>query len=226
MSVGRDREEDRQLAAEYALGLLDSAEARVFEARLAAEPDLREDYALWAESFAALTDSIPDQTPPRDALAKIEAVLFAPEPKPRWSLSRWLGLGVTAAAGLMMLVLWLGPMGPAPRPDMVALLAADSGDLKVSAGYVSDEKTLYLDRSVGRPASGRSFELWLIEGDNPPVSLGVLPDVDRALIVVPEALSARMAGGTLAISDEPEGGSPTGAPTGAVLAVAPLITSS
>lgn len=226
MSVGRDREEDRQLAAEYALGLLDAAEARAFEARLAAESDLRADYAFWAESFARLADSIPEETPPRDALARIEAVLFASEPKARWSLSRWLGLGLTAAAGLLMLVLWLGPMGPEARPDLVAELAAEGGDLRVSAGYVSEAKTLYLDRSVGRPESGRSFELWLIEGDNPPVSLGVLPDVERALIVVPDALAARMAGGTLAISDEPEGGSPTGAPTGAVLAVAPLITSS
>jgi anti-sigma-K factor RskA len=36
---------------------------------------------------------------------------------------------------------------------------------------------------------------------------------------LPEALRGTVAGLVLAVSDEPPGGSPTGAPTGAVLAV-------
>jgi len=39
---------------------------------------------------------------------------------------------------------------------------------------------------------------------------------------VPDDLRRRVAGAVLAISDEPEGGSPTGAPTGDVLAVGPV----
>ena len=44
-----------------------------------------------------------------------------------------------------------------------------------------------------------------------------------ALARLAKAVAARLAGGTLAVSDEPPGGSPTGAPTGEVLAAAPLV---
>ena len=228
MSAGADREEDRQLAAEYALGLLDAAASRMFEARLAAEPALREEYAIWAEAFSDLGDEIEAVTPPRGTYEKIEAQLFPQASKARFGLWRWLGLGATLAAGVLMLAVWLGDAGGprGPTPDRVAELAAEDGGLRLTAGYLRDDKLLQLTRHAGRPASGRSFELWLIEGDNPPVSLGVLPETERALIVIPEALAARMSGATLAVSDEPDGGSPSGAPTGAVLAAAPLVTSS
>ncbi len=229
MSAGADRDEDRQWAAEYALGLLDGAEARAFEARLAAEPGLRAEYAVWAENLVSLSDDIDPVAPPSGAYRRIEARLF-PEKKKAGGgvVLRWLGLGSVLAAGVLMLAVWLGDAGgpTGPVPDMVAVLEAEGGDLRLTAGYLRDDNVLQLTRHVGSPASGRSFELWLIEGDNPPVSLGVLPEAERALLVIPDALMARMSGGTLAISDEPEGGSPTGAPTGAVLAAAPLITSS
>jgi anti-sigma-K factor RskA len=43
-------------------------------------------------------------------------------------------------------------------------------------------------------------------------------------IIIPESLRIKMVGATLAISDEPAGGSPTGAPTGAVLAAGEITT--
>ncbi len=63
--------------------------------------------------------------------------------------------------------------------------------------------------------------MWLIAGDDAPVSLGVLPDGPVRLAIAPD-LRPRLAGATLAISDEPPGGSPTGQPSGAVLATGPL----
>jgi len=42
-------------------------------------------------------------------------------------------------------------------------------------------------------------------------------------IQVPAALAPLVAGGTLAITDEPLGGSPTGVATGAILAVGPVV---
>jgi anti-sigma-K factor RskA len=49
--------------------------------------------------------------------------------------------------------------------------------------------------------------------------LGVLPADPTTAVILPEALRADVADLVLAVSDEPPGGSPTGAPTGAVLAV-------
>jgi anti-sigma-K factor RskA len=67
------------------------------------------------------------------------------------------------------------------------------------------------------------LQLWLIAGNDAPVSLGVLPAQAMVALQVPAAVSARLApDAVLAVSDEPPGGSPTGQPTGAVLAMGPL----
>ncbi len=60
-----DRDEDRLLAGEYALGLLPPDEAVAFEDRLSSDPELRALYASWAEDFASLTDGIAPVAPPR-----------------------------------------------------------------------------------------------------------------------------------------------------------------
>ncbi|MFT5948474.1 MAG: anti-sigma-K factor RskA, partial [Paracoccaceae bacterium] len=78
---------------------------------------------------------------------------------------------------------------------------------------------LSITRIAGAAVPGRVLELWLIaEGAAAPVSLGVMPDITPATLSVRKELRTLMIGGTLAISDEPLGGSLTGAPTGAVLA--------
>lgn len=226
-----ERDDDRQLAAEYALGLLDEAGQRAFEARLAAEPALRAEYALWAEEFATLAADGAGEEPPARLLGAIEADLFGgvPEARARARGWRWAGLGGLLAAAAAMLFLWLGPadLWQGGAPDLRARLEAEQpGTFLIAAGYDRESGILEIDRRAGAPAPGRSFELWLIAGDDAPVSLGVLPEVERGIVVVSEALRPRMEGGTLAVSDEPEGGSPTGAPTGAVIAAAPLITAS
>ena len=71
---------------------------------------------------------------------------------------------------------------------------------------------------MGEARPGRALELWLIEGQGAVVSLGLLPDAREGEMIIGTALRARMSGAVLAVSDEPAGGSPTGAPTGAVLA--------
>ena len=62
----------------------------------------------------------------------------------------------------------------------------------------------------------------LFTDEDAPVSLGLLPTATNGAILVPVSLRTKLKGGTLAISDEPQGGSTTGAPTGAVLATGQL----
>jgi anti-sigma-K factor RskA len=65
------------------------------------------------------------------------------------------------------------------------------------------------------------YELWALPRDGkPPVSLGLLPrqgDIARPL--TDRQSAALLAAGKLAVSIEPPGGSPTGAPTGPVVMV-------
>ena len=224
-----DREEDQTIAAEYALGLLTPPEARAFEARLPVDPQLRADYALWAEDFVALTDAIAPVVPPKSVLTGIEAQLF---PQQKRSLLERLGLlpamlgGLTAALVVLFVTNqgWLDQPGVGPAYTASAQIAAEDQSLVVLARFDPAAGALRIERSAGGALPGRALELWLIAGDNPPVSLGLLPQTATGDIAVPEALLASLDGGVLAISDEPPGGSPTGAPTGAVLAVGAVTT--
>jgi anti-sigma-K factor RskA len=71
---------------------------------------------------------------------------------------------------------------------------------------------------VGIPAN-RATELWLIPPNAEPIPLGVFPSDQPATLTRSAEIIAHMsAQAVLAVSEEPPGGSPTGAPTGPVLA--------
>jgi anti-sigma-K factor RskA len=73
--------------------------------------------------------------------------------------------------------------------------------------------------------AGTAWELWMIPaaGANP-VSLGLINTHETQTVVVPPALrSVANSALALAMSVEPEGGSPTGLPTGPVLYQGPCL---
>ena len=66
---------------------------------------------------------------------------------------------------------------------------------------------------------GKSAQLWMIGGDGVPQPMGLLAATGPSRIALSAETRARLAAGiTLAISIEPDGGSPTGKPTGPVVA--------
>jgi anti-sigma-K factor RskA len=71
----------------------------------------------------------------------------------------------------------------------------------------------------------QSFELWLIPAEGgQPLSLAVVGDLD-ARIELKASQALRLArGAKLAISVEPAGGSPTGAPTGPVILIGDVLS--
>ncbi|UXN74014.1 anti-sigma factor [Devosia sp. A8/3-2] len=65
----------------------------------------------------------------------------------------------------------------------------------------------------------KDFELWAIQGGNNPVSMGVIPANQRSTVsITPEVMAGWGEGSVLAITLEPKGGSPSGAPTGPIVA--------
>ena len=210
-------------AAEYALGLLTPPEARAFEAEMNRDIALRAELVLWQEHLVSLTDSIAPVTPPAKTYQAIAARLFG-APQKRWSLTSLLAGAVSAVAfaiavGFVIL--------PAPNPsanDLIAGLVGEDVGLRVNATFDPDTNTLSLERVAGGPATGRVLEMWLIAGNDAPVSLGLLPEGPTGRVQIPPQMATLIAGGLLALSDEPPGGSPTGAPTGAVVAAAPFST--
>jgi anti-sigma-K factor RskA len=78
---------------------------------------------------------------------------------------------------------------------------------------------------VNAPAAGQVPELWLIPADGKPRSLGVIGLEASQLVEVPPMVLKLVAeGAVLAVSIEPTGGSPTGQPTGPVVATGKLVT--
>jgi anti-sigma-K factor RskA len=233
MSQADDQpQDDISLIGEYALHLLDADSRLAVEQRLRNEPALREMLRHWEEGLVRLADDIAETPAPARVKARIQAKLFTDSTQqsrsPFARLSSWLG-GTALLAAALAFALYFAPsflFGPT-GPTFVAEIMAEDRAVVVQALFDPVSGEINIERAAGAPADGRVFQLWLIaEGASAPVSLGVLPSSTEALLTVPADLREAMIGGTLAISDEPPGGSPTGAPTGAVVAVGPLVTSS
>ena len=219
-------DENRVAAAEYTLRLMDADEERRFEARLSEDQALKQDVAEWVAHFAPLADEYAPVKPPAAVKARLTANLFgAPDvPASIWSrLGFWRGLSfaATAAAAVLAVVLVTQPAPEAPvsGPFYLSEIASEDDSLRVLAMFDGATGGMRVTRTAGEAVAGRDFELWAIVGDSAPVSLGVLTDGGVDTIAIPASLQGAFGGVVLAISDEPDGGSPTGAPTGAVLAV-------
>ncbi len=234
MSDDIDDDEQSNLAAEYALGLLSEQEASAFEQLMAVDPSLRESYRVWIVHFTQLTDGIAPVAPPRGLERNIIDRLFGDETPDttgifgRLRFLRPMLTGLAAAAAVLLLINFSGIMDPrqsqpARLPLMFAELTADDQSFLVQAQFNPNTNALILSRDVGSPRPGRALEMWLIAADQAPVSLGVWPKGQKvATLIVPENLVAQFDGALLAVSDEPVGGSLTGAPSGDVLAIGPV----
>lgn len=210
---------DDLLAAEYALGALDAADRARVEHRAGREPAFAARLAWWEGRLAPLAEALPP-VPPPDLMPAIEARLFgrpAARP-PRWRF--WAGaaggLAVAAAAGVALTLLFAPPPPGPGLPALTVTLAAADGALVFAARWDAASATLTVTRAAGPAATaGQDYQLWIIRGEAPPEPLGLVRD--EALVA---ALPGLAPGMTLAISLEPLGGSPTGLPTGPVLAAA------
>jgi anti-sigma-K factor RskA len=220
-------DETEARAAEYALGLMTPSEARAFEAEMAGNAASRAAYAIWVEHLSTLTDDIPPIEPPAAVWTQIERDVNDAGPvRPKTWLQR-LGVSPVLAAGLAAAIAFALlidlPTRPAPfTPGYLAQVAATDGSLIVLAAFDPTLGTLRLERTAGAARPDRVLQLWVIAGDAAPVSLGVLPGDSVTDIPIPAILTEAVTTGVLAISDEPPGGSPTGLPSGDVLATGPV----
>jgi anti-sigma-K factor RskA len=220
------QDEDGALVGEFALGLLDADEHARMAARVAADPALKAELRMWQLRLAALDRHYAEQQAPRAALLRAEARLFPlPRPQGLWSsLLFWRSL---AAGGLAVAIAVVGfnLMQPAPldprefATQLVAALQSQEGSgVSFVALYDPATGMLRLTSLSGEPMPERDFELWAIHGTEPPVSMGVVPVDARAEIEMPQDMPFTE-GTVLAVSIEPRGGSPTGGPTGPVVAM-------
>ncbi|KAB2542416.1 hypothetical protein AL035_06880 [Salipiger aestuarii] len=207
-------------AAEYVLGLLAEDEVSAFERRLAQDRDLEQDVAAWQEYFATLTAPIEDVAAPPQVLRRLEAQLFG---RARRSLVGQIMpylLGAVTAGAIAWTVNVSGLLGFDDDPDLWADLETPSRGLVLLAHYAPSSQTFMVRRDAGDYPEGRSLEIWMIpEAGDTPVSIGLVAQDGLTEIPVSDEIAAQLPGAGIAISDEPEGGSPTGQATGPVISL-------
>jgi anti-sigma-K factor RskA len=230
MNTTFDTDKDNLRYAEYVLGLLD-ADARAAVAReIADQPEAEAAVAVWQAWLAPLAIEVSAAEPPQHAWEGICRRLGLAEPaRPSlWdslALWRWIGVGASAvAACLLVLTLTREPQTPpavhAPAVLMVSTLAGEDGVAAWTATMDIDRgELLVVPASPKATASGRATELWLIPAGGAPISVGTFPAQEAKRFALPKALLDRLGPtAALAVSVEPAGGSPTGQPTGPVIA--------
>ncbi len=235
-----------RLAAEFALGTLRGPARAHFARWMWEDADLRRSVAEWDARLVPMSAGVPERTPPARLWPAIAGGLGPVSRQGRglWNsvgLWRALGLGASGlAAALLVATALVQPRQQAAPPPVIVQVPSN----EVGAAYLavlSDPKTQkpVLLVSAGRKSSDlfvktldrsihvdeKSLELWALPaGGAPPKSLGVLGADDRMKLrlhaVADESLGNVPA---LAVSLEPRGGSPTGAPTGPVLFSGPCV---
>jgi anti-sigma-K factor RskA len=221
------------LAAEHALGLTDGdalAEARHLTAT---DPAFRTEVRRWSTRLAPLLDEIDPVTAPAHLLPAIERrlvpsgrVLDLTQRVRRWKVATG---GMTALAASLALALLVQPrqVPLATRPaaaahaPMVAML--EGGPNRLVATWNGDRSLMVVPASVSAAEGGHSHQLWMIPKDGKPRSMGVMPEGPMQLEVEPATAILLADGATFAVSLEPSGGSPTGLPTGPVIASGALV---
>lgn len=219
--------------AEYVLGVLD-ADTRAEVAReMLVSDEAATAVALWQRRLIPLADSVTEVAPApyvwariRDAL-QLDAPIRARAPGRLWNnlpLWHWLGIGASAIAVVLLVVMALPRTPPIPIAATVAYMAATIQQDNGSTGWTATVDPQHA-RMVVVPATpvafaqGRAAELWLIPAGGKPISVGMIARNRPTSFTLDPALVARLGPtATLAVSVEPTGGSPTGQPTGPVIA--------
>lgn len=214
-------------AAELALGLLEGEERGAALRRVLAEPGFAAQVEWWRSRLAVLFDLWPEQAAPPHLAARIETSLDGTPAPALTNRFAWPALAAVTSAIAASLLLFVmvrpEPTVPVSQPIPVArptsVLVAMLGDAKspVAAVYDPANGALRVAAGPGVP-DARVAELWVIGGDGVPHSLGLLSGRPTSLAPKGVDRSRITPGATLAISVEPLGGSPTGLPTGPVVA--------
>jgi len=215
--------DDDMLAAELALGVLDGAERTAARTRAAREPAFAALVVQWEERLSPWATEIAEVAPSPAVWDAIAAALPARQQSLWQSLAFWRGLtlviGALAAACIGALIY----LGNAPQqPPLIA--AIDGGGhhhfvatLDKNSGSIAVVPAAYTADATRAP------ELWLIPADGKPRPLGLLRADSATTLVLPkEMLAHAVRDAVLAVSLEPPGGSPTGQPTGPVIATGKL----
>ncbi|WP_028671832.1 anti-sigma factor [Saccharospirillum impatiens] len=216
------------LAAEYVLGTLEDDTRLKLQRLMVTSDRARKAVWHWEQTLNALGASLNDVQPSSRVWRRIEArlglgeteVVEAGVDEPHQNVTPlrtsrirqgWVWPAIAAALVLVM-ISWNGWQTTSSAPAQVAVIQDASAQALWSVNLTEDGLLVTSTRQV-TASSERDYELWLVAADGrAPVSLGLLPESGQRLLPR-NALFDAVDVEVLAVSREPEGGSPTGQPT-------------
>ncbi|GLS44928.1 anti-sigma factor [Methylobacterium brachythecii] len=235
MSGGPFHSDSEFRAAEFVLGTLPVDERAAMAAELGRDPVAMARVRDWERRLAPLSLAVPDENPPPRLWSAIQQALPGPSALTHPAndnriaglaaqVRRWrtaaAGTGLIAAGLALFLALGPRPSEPDARGRYVAVVTS-GGDLPALIVSVDTASGTAQVRPVAAKApDGRSLELWYIGADKSPKTLGLIGS-GATRISLPPGTGA--GDGLIAVSVEPQGGSPTGQPTGQVVYTGKLI---
>jgi len=224
-----DREDIDMLAAEYVLGTLDSDMRRTVDERRSHEDDLDAAIAGWEKRLSPLNAHYRDEMPTRDLFPGIRARIEGARAQAdniveidllKRKLARWrIGTFATGAlaASLMVAVLVSDFATPVQDRQFVAVFHRDDTQPAFVMSIDLDTRAVIIRPVSATLPEGKTYQLWIASDQLGPApkSLGLL---ENASVPTTRSLGefdpALLRNATFGISLEPEGGSPTGRPTG------------
>ena len=215
-------ERRRALAADYAIGLMPPTARKRFEHLLQDDAPLRAELARWNTHLSQLTEPLLEHPVPdhvwQAIVARIEPqTLHVPARRPFWS---WVRLSALACS--LLIALTVGLLYNRDSVQYKATLLSGTAQPGLSIEAHSDYLAVR-PLELAAVDGGRSLELWAIPVEGKPVSLGLIPrDGDGRITLSQTQQQLIRIPVVLAVSLEPQGGSPTGQPTGPVLYQGPL----
>jgi anti-sigma-K factor RskA len=184
--------------------------------------------ASWQERLAPLDGAVAPVQPPARVWRAIQRRIARSGARrglaALWdNLGFWRGAAFASLAAALILTASLGALWPERSELMVVVMSDERAEPRMTVSWETDDrgdKRMRI-RVLGHAemAPDTAWELWMLPGgDRKPLSLGLITTHETQSVVVPRELAAAVdAAWGLAMSVEPDGGSPTGLPTGPVL---------
>ncbi|NTG72310.1 anti-sigma factor [Agrobacterium rhizogenes] len=220
---GRSR--DEVLAGEYVLGVLSLEDRQKVERRMRSDRQFAAIVSRWEQNLSGFNDDYEMVAPPASVFPKVEKRVFGETAFGAhvWgSLLLWRSVAFGSlflAIGVLMFTVTNNTSQPSPGKQLSASLAGQNSPVNLLANYDATNGLLRVTPVAAGQPQEKSLELWLIRGSDPAEALGILPQTGEGEIVLPSELHSKLTeGAIIAVSVEPFGGSPTGKPTGNVIA--------
>jgi anti-sigma-K factor RskA len=226
-------DEREGLAAEYVLGTLSAAERQEAERLAERDSSFAALIAAWERRLSPLALALEPQAVPPHLRGRVMKAIAGDQPDTpavvslQRKLKVWQGLttGAAALAAALAGVMIMTP--PAPEGQrFVAVLHGEGQGPAFLASVDVAKGTISVRTMEAQLPAGKAFELWAVGGGrDKPQSLGL---IDASFRVPAQKLGEAglkaLDETVFAVSLEPEGGSPTGQPTGPVLYTGKLMT--